>query len=77
MGVRRLCGSARARLQAFVARRVVWLLAALVCLGAAGPALALQLTDDRGVVVTLAAPPQRIVSLLPSLTETVCELGQC
>ena len=23
------------------------------------------------------APPQRIVSLLPSLTETVCELGQC
>ena len=77
MGVRRLCGSARARLQAFVARRVVWLLVALVCLGAAGPALALQLTDDRGVVVTLAAPPQRIVSLLPSLTETVCELGQC
>jgi iron complex transport system substrate-binding protein len=36
-----------------------------------------QLTDDRGVTVTLAAPPQRIVSLLPSLTETVCELGQC
>ncbi len=33
--------------------------------------------DDRGVLVTLARPPQRIVSLLPSLTETVCALGQC
>ncbi len=41
------------------------------------PAHALQLTDDRGVTVTLAQTPQRIVSLLPSLTETVCELGQC
>lgn len=38
---------------------------------------AVQVTDDRGVSVTLAQPPQRIVSLLPSLTETVCELGQC
>jgi len=38
---------------------------------------ALQVTDDRGISVTFAQPPQRIVSLLPSLTETVCELGQC
>jgi iron complex transport system substrate-binding protein len=38
---------------------------------------ALQVTDDRGVTVTLAQPPQRIVTLLPSLTETVCELGAC
>jgi iron complex transport system substrate-binding protein len=36
-----------------------------------------QATDDRGVTVTLDAPPQRIVSLLPSLSETVCGLGQC
>nr|WP_295775034.1 ABC transporter substrate-binding protein [Rhodoferax sp.] len=36
-----------------------------------------QVTDDRGVTVTLAGPPQRIVSILPSLTETVCELGYC
>ncbi|MCZ8292964.1 MAG: helical backbone metal receptor [Hylemonella sp.] len=41
------------------------------------PAAALQVTDDRGVLVTLAQSPQRIVSLLPSLSETVCELGQC
>ncbi len=37
----------------------------------------LQITDDRGVTVLLAQSPQRIVSLLPSLTETVCELGRC
>lgn len=40
-------------------------------------AAGLQVTDDRGVVVSLPQSPQRIVSLLPSLTETVCELGQC
>jgi iron complex transport system substrate-binding protein len=33
--------------------------------------------DDRGVTVTLAATPRRIVSLLPSLTESVCALGAC
>ncbi|PKO69455.1 MAG: ABC transporter substrate-binding protein [Betaproteobacteria bacterium HGW-Betaproteobacteria-16] len=43
----------------------------------AAQAAGLQVTDDRGVTVELARSPQRIVSLLPSLTETVCELGQC
>ena len=38
---------------------------------------AFQVTDDRGNVVNFDKTPQRIVSLLPSLTETVCELGQC
>ena len=38
---------------------------------------ALQVTNDRGVLVTLTQSPLRIVSLLPSLTETVCELGRC
>jgi iron complex transport system substrate-binding protein len=35
------------------------------------------LRDDRGVVATLARSPQRIVSLLPSLTESLCALGEC
>ncbi len=38
---------------------------------------ALVLRDDRQVDVTIHQPPRRIVSLLPSLTETVCALGQC
>lgn len=38
---------------------------------------ALQITDDAGVVVNFERSPQRVVSLLPSLAETVCELGQC
>lgn len=33
--------------------------------------------DDRGRTVRLARVPQRIVSLLPSLTETVCALQHC
>lgn len=48
-----------------------WLLAG--ALHAAG----VQVTDDRGVTLRWDAPPRRIVSLLPSLTESVCELGQC
>ena len=38
---------------------------------------ALQITDDRGVTIAFKQSPQRIVSLLPSLTESVCALGQC
>lgn len=51
---------------------LVWL---LLCL--ALPAQALQLTDDRGTPVQFAQAPQRIVSLLPSLTESICALDQC
>ena len=48
---------------------ILW---AIVC-----AAQAIVLRDDRQVDVTINQPPQRIVSLLPSLTETVCALGQC
>jgi iron complex transport system substrate-binding protein len=36
-----------------------------------------SVADDRGVVVVFEKPPQRVVSLLPSLTESVCALGKC
>ena len=38
---------------------------------------ALQITDDRGVTVIFAQTPQRIISMLPSLTEGVCAMNQC
>ena len=44
---------------------------------ACGPALAASVVDDRGVAVELAAAPQRVIALLPSLTETVCALQAC
>ena len=37
----------------------------------------ITLTDDLGHTVTLAAPARRIVTLLPSHTETVCALQAC
>jgi iron complex transport system substrate-binding protein len=46
-------------------------------LGAAAVAAPITITDDRGVHVQLDAPARRIVSLLPSLTETVCALDAC
>ena len=54
--------------------KILWtlLLAAWAC-----TAQAYDITDDTGHVTQLAAPPARIVSVLPSLTETVCALGAC
>ena len=54
-----------------------WLLSALMVLAAIAPAHALQVVDDRGGTVTFAQTPQRIVSMLPSLTESVCAMEQC
>jgi len=53
------------------------LMRCLAFIGVAASAQAFDVTDDSGVVVHLTQPPQRIVSLLPSLTESVCELGAC
>ena len=40
-------------------------------------AVAVTVTDDRQVAVTFTQAPKRIVTLLPSLAETVCVLGAC
>ncbi len=37
----------------------------------------IRLSDDRGSTLVLPRSPQRIVTLLPSLTESVCALGAC
>lgn len=42
-----------------------------------GVAGAVTVQDDLRNRIEVVKPPQRIVSLLPSLTETVCALGQC
>jgi len=56
-----------------MARLLLW-----VCLGAwLHVAQAVTVVDDRQVAVTLTQAPKRIVTLLPSLAETVCVLGAC
>ena len=37
----------------------------------------IRIQDDNGKTVVLNKSPQRIVSILPSLTETICALGHC
>ncbi len=49
-----------------------WLLMCLSCW-----TFAVGVTDDRGVTVSFERSPQRVISLLPSLTETVCALDRC
>ncbi|RZI83646.1 MAG: ABC transporter substrate-binding protein [Rubrivivax sp.] len=57
------------RLMAFLAGALLW--------ASTAHAAGLSLIDDRGMTVRFDTPPTRIVTLLPSLTETVCELGGC
>lgn len=54
-----------------------FLVLAVLSLLAWGASAEIRVVDDRGTTVVLPATPKRIVSLLPSLTETVCELGAC
>jgi iron complex transport system substrate-binding protein len=50
----------------------------LLCLwGQPAHAQGISVVDDRGVTVRLPRAPQRIVTLLPSITESVCALGAC
>ena len=59
-----------------VARRWIALLV-VACVGVAWAVSPIGVVDDLGREVRLAAVPQRIVSLVPSHTETVCALGAC
>jgi len=54
--------------------RSFWWIGLMLC---SALAQAVTVRDDRQQDVVIAKPPERIVSLLPSLTETVCALGQC
>jgi iron complex transport system substrate-binding protein len=51
--------------------------AVLAIAGAQAAAAGLALRDDRGRTIELAHAPQRLVALLPSLTESVCALQAC
>lgn len=57
---------------------VVLLAVVLLCFwGPPAHAQGISVVDDRGVTVRLPRAPQRIVTLLPSITESVCALGAC
>ncbi|MDO5692671.1 MAG: helical backbone metal receptor [Pseudomonadota bacterium] len=53
------------------------LIGLIASLAVVASARAYELTDDAGQTVRFDAPPARVVSLLPSLTETVCALNAC
>ena len=58
--------------------RWVWLALPLASsLAASAAETPITVQDDRGRKISLARPAQRIVSLLPSLTESVCALQAC
>jgi iron complex transport system substrate-binding protein len=57
--------------------RKVWRCCWLMVWGFALPVQALTVQGDALQAVEIVQAPQRIVSLLPSLTETVCALGAC
>lgn len=53
---------------------IFWLSLGIVAHAWADP---IRITDDRGKLQTFAQTPRRIVTLLPSLTESVCALDAC
>lgn len=56
-------------------KHLAWLLPVLVALAAAQSPFPLTVTDSLGRTVTLRSEPRRIVSMLPSHTETLFALG--
>lgn len=75
MGCVQSVASAGALVRAAAAALAIALLQAGAPQASAADALVLR--DDLGRDVTFAHAPERIVSLLPSVTETVCALGAC
>ena len=55
------------------------LLSIAVCFSFVGASASasIAIKDDRNTTVILSAPAQRVISMLPSLTESVCSLGKC
>lgn len=60
-----------------ILRRAVLLLGVLGLFLPAWAAADIVVKDDRGATLRFAAVPQRIVSLVPSLSESLCHLGGC
>ena len=49
----------------------------LIFFNTVAAAEAIDIADDKGVIVHFSESPKRIVSMLPSITESVCILGKC
>ncbi len=49
----------------------------LIFFNTVAAAEAIDIADDKGVIVHFPDSPKRIVSMLPSITESVCILGKC
>lgn len=60
-------------------RRLLHAAACTLALAGSAPAAqaAIHITDDRGRTLQFQEPPRRVVSLLPSSTESLCEMQQC
>ncbi|MEJ6008049.1 helical backbone metal receptor [Paucibacter sp. AS339] len=59
-----------------IQQSLAWLACGLLATAAAAQGR-VEIKDDLGQTTQWAKPPHRIVTLLPSLTETICELGAC
>jgi len=55
---------------------LLWISASFILLSTTALAN-ITVKDDRGIELRLNAPAQRVISMLPSLTESVCALGKC
>ncbi len=71
--MRHLSSSFSSALHRLAAR--LWWCMWLAFAGLGAHAATVVVTDDRGAQLRFAQAPVRIVTLLPSLTETLCELG--